>query len=90
VARGTIRVDVQFLLAAHWCRQSPIQGMPGTTGDDGTRTRGLCRDSERLTSIFNDFEGTDGTVSHRKCVASEAIVYHDVYHKSIMCSGFGS
>ena len=59
-------------------------------GDDGTRTRGLCRDSEKLTSIFNDFESTDGNASHRKCVVSEAIVYHDVYHKSIMCSAFGS
>jgi hypothetical protein len=25
-------------------------------GDDGTRTRGLCRDSERLTSSFNRVE----------------------------------
>jgi len=49
-------------------------------GDDGTRTRGLCRDSEGLTSIFNDFESTDGNASHWKCAVGEAIVYHDVYH----------
>jgi hypothetical protein len=49
-------------------------------GDDGTRTRGLCRDSERLTSIFNNLENTDGIVSHWKYALGEAIVYHDVYH----------
>ena len=50
-------------------------------GDDGTRTRGLCRDSEKLISIFNDFESTDGNASHWKYVVSKANVYHDVYHE---------
>jgi hypothetical protein len=50
-------------------------------GDDGTRTRGLCRDSEQLTSIFNDFESTDGNASHWKYVVSKANVYHDVYQQ---------
>ena len=49
-------------------------------GDDGTRTRGLCRDSEKLTSIFNDFESTDGNASHWKYVVSKGNVYHDGYH----------
>ena len=50
-------------------------------GDDETRTRDLCRDSERLTSIFSDFESTDGTASHWKYAVGKAIVYRDVYHE---------
>src|SRR3954469_6854352 len=51
-------------------------------GDDGTRTRGLCRDRERLTSTFNHFESTDGNRSHCKYAVSSLIVYHVVYHES--------
>ena len=47
-------------------------------GDDGTRTRGLCRDSERLTSSFNNLESTDGTVSHWKYALGEVIVCRGV------------
>jgi hypothetical protein len=50
-------------------------------GDDGTRTRGLCRDSEKSTSIFNDFESTDGDASHWKYVVSKTSVYRDVYRE---------
>ena len=68
------------LLKAIWTAIHFLQPTERNGGDDGTRTRGLCRDSERLTSIFNDFESTDGDVSHWKYAVGEAIVYRDVYH----------
>jgi hypothetical protein len=46
----------------------------------GTRTPDLYRVKEQLTNIFNNFESTDGTVSHWKYSVREIIVYHDVYH----------
>lgn len=42
---------------------------------------GLCRDSEQLTSIFNDFESTDGNASHWKYAVSKTNVYRNVYHE---------
>jgi hypothetical protein len=57
-----------------------LQVLERNGGDDETRTRGLCRDSERLTSIFNDFENADGIASQHKYVLSKDIVYHKVYH----------
>ena len=61
----------------------PFQTLEKNGGDDGTRTRGLCRDSEKLTSIFNDFESTDGNASHRKYVVSRTNGYRDVYHELV-------
>jgi hypothetical protein len=60
-----------------------LQVLERIGGDDGTRTRGLCRDSEKLTSIFNNLESTDGIVSHWKYTVGEVIVYHGVYHSTI-------
>ena len=40
-----------------------LQVLERIGGDDETRTRDLCRDSEELTSTFNNLESTDGTVS---------------------------
>ena len=45
-----------------------LQSIEKYGGDDGTRTRDLCRDSEKLTSTFNEFESTDGNASHWKYV----------------------
>jgi hypothetical protein len=60
----------------------PCKSLKKNGGDDGTRTRGLCRDRERLTSTFNNFESTDGNRSHCKYAVSSLIVYHVVYHES--------
>jgi hypothetical protein len=71
----SVSAEIGFLCA--------LQVLERNGGDDGTRTRGLCRDSEKLTSIFNDFESTDGNASHWKYVVSRTNVYHDVYHELI-------
>ena len=65
---------------------TPNGGIPAKVlkingGDDETRTRDLCRDSEKFNSIFNDLENADGTTSHWKYWIGKIIVYHDVYRK---------
>ena len=57
--------------------------LPGENLKNGTTT-GLCSDSERLTSIFNSFESTDGTTSHWKYAVRHAIVYHRVYYGRLL------
>jgi hypothetical protein len=47
-------------------------------GDDGTRTRGLCRDSG-IRVLSTTWKSTDGTVSHWKYIIGNVIVYRDVY-----------
>ena len=60
----------------------PSKFLKRNGGDDGTRTRGLCRDSESLTSIYNNIGSTDGNRKHWKYMVVGEVVYHDVYHGS--------
>ena len=40
----------------------------------------LCRDSEPLASVFNNFESTDGNRSRWKYAKNKVTVYPVVYH----------
>jgi hypothetical protein len=48
-------------------------------GDDGTRTRGLCRDSERFTSICNDLQEHGRHPKSLQDNLDIAVVYLAVY-----------
>ena len=45
-------------------------------GDDETRTRDLCRDSETLTNTYKNIQGTDGILRPCRTAKMNLIVYH--------------
>ena len=52
---------------------NPVQRFLENGGDDGTRTRDLCRDK------YFQRHRRDGAVSHWKYIIGMVIVYRDVY-----------
>ena len=83
---GNARITLEFYAQSTMPAKQQLQAQGASEwtpnrngGDDGTRTRGLCRDSERLTSIYNNIGSTDGDRKHWKYTVIREVVYHDVY-----------
>ena len=59
----------------------PCKPFKRNGGDDGARTRGLCRDSWQVISTFNDIGEHGRPASHWKYIIDNVIVYCDVYRE---------
>ena len=74
------------LLGPQWFGINQRKCFGKNGGDDGTRTRGFCRDSSGIQLLSTTWKTTDGTVSHGKYIIGNAIVYRDVYRGSTTSS----